>query len=74
MTVRGKTLKLHLALDVNAFDKKVFSQKDMASVKAYTDVPFTVKVKSNRGKNNALKLVDALMVENECEVDPKKLN
>lgn len=74
ITVRGKTLKLHLALDVNAFDKKVFFQKDMASVKAYKDVPFTVKVKSNRGQKNALKLVDALMVENECDSRPKKTN
>ncbi len=64
MTVRGKTLKLHLALDVNKFKESVYFQKDLSSVKAYLDVPFTVKVKSLRGKQNAIKLVDALMSEN----------
>ena len=43
ITVRGKTLKLHLALDVAKFNKNVFFQKDMSSVKAYAEVPFTVE-------------------------------
>ncbi len=64
MTIRGKTLKLHLALDTEAFNKNVFFQKDMSSVKAYSEVPFTVKVKSTRGEKNAVKLVDALMEQN----------
>ena len=33
----------------------------MADVKAYAEVPFTVKVKSDRGLRNAIKLVDALV-------------
>ena len=64
MTIRGKTLKLHLALDTDAFNKNVFFQKNMSSVKAYSEVPFTVKVKSARGEKNAVKLVDALMEQN----------
>ena len=60
ITVRGKTMKLHLALDVNKFDEKIYFQKDLSAVKAYADVPCTVKVKSDRGLKNALKLVDAL--------------
>lgn len=60
ITVRGKTMKLHLALDVNKFDEKIYFQKDLSAVKAYADVPFTVKVRSDRGAKNALKLVDAL--------------
>ncbi len=64
MTIRGKTLKLHLALDTEAFNKNVFFQKDMSDVKAYSEVPFTVKVKSARGEKNAVKLVDALMEQN----------
>ncbi len=60
ITVRGKTLKLHLALNVNEFDAKVYFQQDLSGVKAYQEVPFTVKVKSNRAKNNAIKLVEAL--------------
>ena len=61
LTVRGKTMKLHLALDVNAFDEKVYFQKDMSDVKSYVEVPFAVKVKSDRGLKNALKLIDALI-------------
>ncbi len=61
ITVRGKTMKLHLALNVNNFDEKIFFQKDLSSVKAYAEVPCTVKVKSERGLKNALKLVDALV-------------
>ena len=64
MTVRGKTLKLHLALDTNAFDKNIFFQKDLSNIKAYEEVPFTVKLKSDRGEKNAVKLITALMEEN----------
>jgi signal peptidase I len=64
VTVRGKTMKLHLALDLQAFNKNVFFQQDYSNIKAYEDVPFTVKVKSNRGEKNAVKLIDALMQAN----------
>ena len=60
ITIRGKTMKLHLALDVKAFEEKIYFQKDLSEVKAYQEVPFTVKVKSDRGLKNAMKLVDAL--------------
>lgn len=64
MVVRGKTLKLHLALNVNDYPKTVYFQEDLGNVKAYEEVPFTVKIKSNRAKNNALKLVSALAENN----------
>ena len=49
-----------LALDPNAYEVSKFFQKDASAVKAYAEVPFTVKVKSDRGYKNALKLIDAL--------------
>ena len=61
LTVRGKTLRLHLALDVNAYDTKVYFQKNLGDVKSYVEVPFAVKIKSDRGLKNALKLVDDLV-------------
>lgn len=67
ITVRGKTMKLHLALDVNKFDEKIYFQKNLSDVKSYAEVPFTVKVKSDRGLKNALKLVDALVEEKAIE-------
>ena len=64
MVVRGKTLKLHLALGIEDYPTTVFFQQDMGGVKAYEDVPFTVKVKSERGRNNAIKLVNSLAENN----------
>ena len=65
ITLRGKTMKLHLALDFNDFEQNIFFQKDMSDVKTYVEVPFTVKVKSDRGLKNALKLVEALAEKKE---------
>ncbi len=65
ITLRGKTMKLHLALDVNEFEPKVYFQKDMSEVKAYQEVPFTVKVKSDRGLKNAIKLITAMAEKKE---------
>ncbi len=62
ITYRGKTMKLHLALDVNAFDENIYFQRDMSDVKAYAEVPFTVKVKSERGLKRAMELIEALVV------------
>lgn len=64
ITVRGKTLKLHLGLNVEEFNKNVFFQQDYSDVKAYVEVPFTVKVKSNRAEKNAVKLITELMAKN----------
>lgn len=64
MTVRGKTLKLFLALNVDDFSRSVYFQEDSSNVKMYEDVPFTVKIKSNRAKNNAIKLVTSVAEQN----------
>ncbi len=60
ISLRGKTLKLHLALNVNDFNEKVYFQRDYKDIKAYEEVPFTVKVKSERGLKNAIKLIEEL--------------
>lgn len=67
LTIRGKTMKLHLALKVSDFDEKVYFQKDNSDVKAYQEIPFTVKVKSERGTKKALELIAALAVEKGIE-------
>ena len=64
IVVRGKTLKLHLALGINDYPKTVFFQEDTSNVKAYEEVPFTVKIKSMRAMNNAIKLVKSLAEKN----------
>lgn len=65
ITLRGKTMKLHLALNVNEFEPNVYFQKDMSDVKSYVEVPFTVKVKSDRGLKNAIKLITAMAEKKE---------
>ena len=67
ITYRGKTMKLHLALKPEEYDENVYHQKDVGNVKAYAEVPFTVKVKSDRGLKNALALIGALCIEKEIE-------
>lgn len=65
ITLRGKTMKLHLALNIADFEPNVYFQKDMSDVKAYAEVPFTVKVKSDRGLRNAIKLITAMAEKKE---------
>ncbi|MBQ3116648.1 MAG: hypothetical protein IJC07_06445 [Clostridia bacterium] len=67
LTIRGKTMRLHLALDCNAFDQKIYFQKDMGDVKSYAEIPMMVKVRSDRGFKNAMKLVDALIEKEAIE-------
>lgn len=67
VTVHGKTLRLNLALNFNDFDQKIYFQKDVSNVKAYIEVPFAVKVKSDRGLKNALKLIEFLAKERGVE-------
>lgn len=67
VTVRGKTMRLNLALDVNEFSEKIYFQKDMRDVKVYQDIPFMVKVKSDRGLTKALQLIEALAVKENVE-------
>ncbi len=63
IALHGKTVKLYLSLDVNKFPVTVFFQKDVSALKAYQEVPFAVKVKSDRGLANAKKLIDAMAEE-----------
>ncbi len=69
--LRGKTLNCYFNLNVKDFSESVYFQKDMSSVKAYEEVPFAVKVKSERGCNNATKLVGALAEKYDLKKNPK---
>ena len=71
LTVRGRTLTFYLALGIDDFKKTVFFQKDSSEIKAYAEVPFTVKVRSDRGLKNALKLAEALASKEGLEKNPR---
>lgn len=57
ITVHGKTVKLNLALDPKAFGENIYHQKDLSEKKAYEEVPFTLKLKSDRSYKHAVELV-----------------
>lgn len=61
----GRTVKLYLALDPNEFPNNIYHQKDESKKKAYIDVPFMVKVKSNLSIRKAKELIDKMMQEND---------
>ncbi len=56
----GRTIRLQLALDPQSFDYNKYFQKDMSDIKAYANIPFSVKIKSERGVKRALELVLAV--------------
>ncbi len=58
LTIRGKTLHLHLPLTADDLDDIKFKVLDMSEIKAYESVPLGYRVKSSRGVSNAKKLLD----------------
>lgn len=62
MTISGKTLRLHLALDVEdeRFEVTKYHQFSLGEKHAFKDVPFTVKVKSDLGCRRACDLIKTL--------------
>lgn len=65
LSVAGKTLRIHLALDPTdaRFEEDRYHQFSLAERKAYKDVPFTMKVKSGLACKRALELIDILCGE-----------
>lgn len=61
ISVSGKTIRLHLPLDPNDLEKyplTKYHQVDLSSKKQFVDVPFTIKIKSDRALKRALLLID----------------
>lgn len=61
LTIRGKTMRLHLGLNVADYPENIYFQTDMSDVKSYTEIPMMVKIRSDRGMKNAMKLIDELI-------------
>ena len=69
MTVQGKILKLYVALNGNEYLKTLFLREGSSGVKVYKDVLFTAEIRSRRGKNNAIRLIDQLADSNRLVKD-----
>ncbi len=71
LALHGKTVKLFLALDTDKYDAKIYGQKDVSDVKAYADVPFSIKVNTEMGLDNAKKLIADLAKNKGIEQKPR---
>ena len=66
ITISGRTLRLHLALDPKNEEKfpiNKYHQIDLGEKRQFIEVPFTLRVKSNRALKRALELIDLLFAE-----------
>ncbi|MDE5755894.1 MAG: hypothetical protein K2I23_02260, partial [Clostridia bacterium] len=63
MSIRGKTLKLYLALDPNDYVDTKYIVEDASDVKSYADTPLVMKIKNPRRLKYALELIDVVMAK-----------
>ena len=61
ISIAGKTVKLHLALDAKDYAETKYHQKDLGEKKKYEFVPLALKVKSDRSKKYAVELIAEVM-------------
>lgn len=61
MSIRGKTLKLYLALDANDYVDSKYTVEDASDVKSVADTPLLIKIKNPRRLKHAMELIDAAM-------------
>jgi hypothetical protein len=60
MTISGKTLRLHLALNPEDFEESKYSYQDLSAKQRYMYIPMTIKLRSNRSVKQALELIEML--------------
>lgn len=66
VSISGKSLRLHLPLDPNdeeRFPTSKYHQFSLADKKQYSEVPFTLKIKSDRALKRALELIELVCLE-----------
>ena len=66
ISISGKSLRLHLPLDPNdeeRFPTSKYHQISLANKKQYNEVPFTLKIKSDRALKRALELIELVCLE-----------
>ncbi len=61
LTVRGKSVRLFLAINPNSIPKNTYHQKDKTDVKKYNLVPCMVKISGELSLNRAMRLIEHTM-------------
>lgn len=63
MAIRGKTLRLCLALNAADYEDTKYKVEDVSDVKSLVDTPLLIKIKNNRRVKYAKELIDVAMVK-----------
>lgn len=71
MTISGKTLRLHLALNPSDFENTKYSYQDLSAKSKFIYVPMTIKLTSKRSVKYALELIDMLAQTFDLIKNPK---
>ena len=71
MTISGKTLRLHLALNPSDFENTKYSYQDLSAKSKFIYVPMTIKLTSKRSVKYALELIDMLAQAFDLIKNPK---
>ena len=69
VTMAGKTLKVHFALDPKEFENSTIPMKDASEAKKFADIPSYLKIKSDLAVRRVIALAQRLAEENNV---PKK--
>jgi len=71
MTIVGKTLRVYLALDPNAYEVSKLFQKDASDKKAYEEVPMLLRVRSGRAIKRAVNVIPDLAEKFGLQIKPQ---
>lgn len=71
VTIMGSTIKVYLALDPKEFVDTKYRFVDVSDKRKYKDVPFLIKVKSERSLKQFKELVDLMMEKREIKAKKK---
>ncbi len=71
MTIVGKTLRVYLALDPNAYEVSKLFQKDASDKKAYEEVPMLMRVRSGRAIKRTINVISDLADKFNLELKPE---
>ena len=63
LSVSGKSIRVHLALDPAAYDEGRYHHLDLGSKRAFKEVPFTMKIRSDLALKRAIELIDELAAQ-----------
>ena len=67
LTLRGKTLRVYLALDPKKFELSKYNHIDVSEKTAYKETPMLMRVRSPRSIKRTIRLIEQMLSENGVE-------